>query len=288
MSNLQELQLEWMRLDPAALHSCTKLQLLDLYIFTIVVDGADDTGAGECWRALLWAVGRLTQLRHLELAQPKNVSRAPDPSCFTALTASSHLTSLELQSTMINSGFMPSRALQHMLPPGRQMPHLRQLQLHRCFADHNGGIDAADIGRIAECCPGLRHLELVDVVHSAGAVNNLTKLQPCLTSLCVGGGAFKHTSAAAAVTQLTLLKALTWGVPYVEHALPLAGVEKLTALQGLTKLKLSGWTISGDGCCLATQRGVFPMTISSVSQVCPYVLLLLKGGGEGACGFLGS
>ena len=136
-----------------------------------------------------------------------------------------------------------------MLPPGKQLPHLRVLQLAAGAADEawECTVDAAVISSIVASCPGLQQLELINVVSPPSAVSSLTQLQLQLTSLSVAGNAFAD-AAVGLVAQMTGLKSLTWG-PRTSHypSVSRTGLQGLTALRGLTRLELQGWRSCGAG-----------------------------------------
>lgn len=112
-------------------------------------------------------------------------------------------------------------ALQHMLPPGKQLLHLQQLELtltdHNYFGNYRGDVTSDDVARIATACPALDTLRLVHVLADSAAVAALSQLgglapgQPALTALEVAGAACDDSSAAA-VAKLTSLRSLmSWG-----------------------------------------------------------------------------
>src|SRR5690349_16723602 len=114
-------------------------------------------------KGLLAAVQHLTRLQHLELhyCRLHKVQAQPDqePSgyqCFSALTASTQLTSLSLTDSNI-----PAR-LEHMFPPERVLPHLNDMSLTgTCYPLH--WLEAAHIAMIAASCPALQRLALNNV-----------------------------------------------------------------------------------------------------------------------------
>jgi hypothetical protein len=82
----------------------------------------------------------------------------PPAAAYAALTASS-----KLQHLNISSCRMPVGAWQHVLPAGRQLPHLRELYISDIHYATRGpvlcalGSEGSDLVR---CCPGLRVLDL--------------------------------------------------------------------------------------------------------------------------------
>lgn len=83
-------------------------------------------------RQLLGAVGRLTQLEELDLAEAQ-LTEINKLQLLTALTASSHLTALRILESSADGGPpsapLPPGALLHMLPQGKQLPRLSSLGL---------------------------------------------------------------------------------------------------------------------------------------------------------------
>jgi hypothetical protein len=115
--------------------------------------------------ALLAVLPRLTCLQDLRLRLPGLDTVNTPPQHFSALTASSHLTMLEL--TREGHMTVPKGAVQHMFPPGRQMPSLQALYLSTEPCGVNGPdyedwcTDSSDILRISSCCPQLQRLGLL-------------------------------------------------------------------------------------------------------------------------------
>lgn len=64
-----------------------------------------------------------------------------------------------------------------MFPPGRQLPHLTCLDID-FVQDPSGDYAAApDSSLLVSCCPGLKHLGIVRLTHSAAALLQLTGLK---------------------------------------------------------------------------------------------------------------
>lgn len=159
LTALQELQLTRFSLQPAILTSFPQLQHLSLnYVDILVQDsagqligrwsGADDYHASQASASLLAAVGQLQHLQHLELSGVV-FDACADPQQYAALTASSHLTKLVICSQH------DEQALQYMLPGGKQLPHLRHLQLDPTTGPF---MSSADVQRWVECCPAMTGL----------------------------------------------------------------------------------------------------------------------------------
>ena len=139
--------------EPAALSGKTGLQHLELCKGRIAYGAA---GEGQ----LLAHVGELQQLAYLSLCDSLIHHAAPPGSdnsaaAYSALTASSKLQHLNIECCM------PAQAWEHMLPAGKQLPHLRTLYAS-CLPD---------ITHLASCCPGLQSVRV-----GRGAVRNLQEL----------------------------------------------------------------------------------------------------------------
>jgi hypothetical protein len=95
-------------------------------------EGADQEGHLNPEESLLTAVAQLQHLRHLELCRtyiPR--PRTSDLTLYAGLSASSHLTKLE-----IIGDKEPPWALggaQYVFPAGRQLQHLREVHLEKCI-----------------------------------------------------------------------------------------------------------------------------------------------------------
>lgn len=144
---------------------------------------------------------------------------------------------------------LPQGVLKHVFPAGKQMPQLRGLKLvggvslQRIYdwvaADDQGAglmscVDGFVMDRIAQCCPGLTFCRFAGVLMpQRSTVEELRSLPPSLQELHVSGAAFGD-HAAVAVAHLTNLNTLVWG----RSPLTPAGLQRLTALQGLTQLTM--------------------------------------------------
>jgi hypothetical protein len=141
-------------------------------------------------RQLLAALQHLTQLRHLHL-QGCRLHRAAalaleqqvkSYECFSALTASTQLTALHLAEWYQMP--IPQAAFEHMLPPGRVLPHLEALVLEGPpFSVGQFCVEAAEIGRIAASCPALQKLTLVGVTSRNLDVSCLKRLPSGVTAV---------------------------------------------------------------------------------------------------------
>jgi hypothetical protein len=171
-------------MDVDNLSTLHDLQHFELAVFDRC-DRQHEPGAKE----LLAALQHLTGLKHLELY---HCGLHPDTSqphqqgdiyqCFSALTASTQLTQLNLTEWVYPP--IPSATFQHVFPPGRLLPNLKVLKM--CATDpwyHHEG--PAQVAVIAASCPALRDMSLCNVTQQYFDVSCLLQLPPGVTR--VGG-----------------------------------------------------------------------------------------------------
>lgn len=257
---LQNLKLRDFSLDPTILPCFPQLQHLSLKPAVVLVPSIYGVvrAQGPHYRdgapalALLAALRQLPQLQSLaldtSLAQQDNGTAAQQAERLAALTASNHLTKLVLHWQPFQ---LPEEALQHMLPQGKHLPHMKVMVMEPEGAPlmHVEGVE-----RWVECCPGLEKLAFSLGTDATTAVARLNALLPLRTSLTrpassgalMVGGNFPlgGDAAVAAVAKLTGLQSLGWHCA----ALTLDGVQQLTELQCLTRLTIptAGWKPAGD------------------------------------------
>lgn len=215
LSRLLNLTVRFCDVLPAALGSVTQLQRLCLYCCPLLPYDTEGT------TALLDVLPKLKSLQELKLhhANLDTVSIAPQR--FSALTASSHLTRLEVVGKC--NAPIPQAAVQHMFPAGRQAPQLQQLVIK---PSRDGCcLDSAGLAAIICTCPGLQHLDIADAVQPSADVSALLQLPQSCTYLSVGGEAFGD-AAVPMIAQLTQLKVLSWS----PRQLTAAGKEQLKAI----------------------------------------------------------
>jgi hypothetical protein len=111
---------------------------------------------GDCCSFLDRASGVLSQLQSLQHIQlwpvGDQLSSDLEAAQLAALTSSSQLTALEFSCSEV-----PTGAVQHMFPAGRQLPRLHSF----CIGDGSKAgwdLEPGDISRIVACCPNLRCL----------------------------------------------------------------------------------------------------------------------------------
>jgi len=138
---------------------------------------------------------QLTTLQQLELSDLP-LAEVEDKQLYSALTASSQLSSLAIRCSnssssshwqlAANQGFWGK--LQAAFDPGRLLPQLQELHLQPgdCSVGPTHSIGradrlcAADVERIAACCPGLTALKLDIVVQCNADISSLTSLRSSL------------------------------------------------------------------------------------------------------------
>jgi hypothetical protein len=148
---------------------------------------------------VLAVLPELQQLRHLSLTNFQGETAAAD---YAAVTASSHLTALQLCRCNV-----PPAAEQYLFPAGRLLPHLRKLDVSNCgfvteidsqgrvewweFETYAGRIQpdcAESVSRFVACCPQLEELGGLVVAAGVAAADLQPLLQlTALTSLSVSG-----------------------------------------------------------------------------------------------------
>jgi hypothetical protein len=243
--NLHKLKLKYAQISPVALANMLLLTHLQLFKCDMLphepgaempyLEGVDGP------TSFLRAVGAMRQLQHLSLVgdlDPMQLQLGEaEPSDCAALTASSHLTRLEIRAG--EGQPLPATAVQHMFSAGKQLPWLRHLVL--CCKKEDpataGGmaITTTDLCGIFSACPGLRSLGVVCVLAADVDASVLLELPSTCRSLTVGGKAF-GSQAAVVIAQLTQLTYLHWDS---SPGLTSAGLQWLTGLWLLQTLCLN-------------------------------------------------
>lgn len=198
--------------------------------------------------ATMWALKGLTSLQRLTMAGDFTRAGGVPPwpmDTFTELTAASGLTALHIFD--VRNQPLPQGAFQHVMPAGKQLPHLQVLELSYSHIPYDECaclktlkcrnppwcIDHKDVCRIAESCPGLRQLKLGQVLKASDG-SSLACLPGSLRTLIVAGPAMGQ-AAAKAVKKLMQLQCLDWS----DSPLTDAGLRQLTALTGLSRLRVA-------------------------------------------------
>jgi hypothetical protein len=125
-----------------------RLEALRLqYVSVQLCPGSNRRGVLE---AFLVDLQQLTQLTYLSFKDTLFHDDVTPAAAYAALTASSKLQLLHLHWCK-----MPTAAWQHMLPLGKQLPHLEDLEFFDCPP-----MSATDIASLVSCCPSLQRLRL--------------------------------------------------------------------------------------------------------------------------------
>jgi hypothetical protein len=186
---------------------------------------------------------------------------------YSALTASSQLSVLKLSSW--ETVPLPHAALQHVFPPGRKLPHLRELELRFLSdelvepGDHPWAwcMDAADVTSIAAAFPGLRSLSLQEVLKNEPQMaGSLTRLQQ-LSSLSLSDATGWLTDeAAATLAHMSSLQQLqVWRAPHLGDV----GLQHWTALRQLTRLYICAFECGLSMPVIGNEDGELELTKSA-------------------------
>ena len=210
-------------LEPAALAGKTLLQHL------VLISGDlcdDERGATQ----LMDHLQHLQQLTLLSLGRTLHAAQTcPEVAAYSALTASSKLQHLGLTRCCL-----PAGVWQHMFPAGRQLPHLRVLDVS--YVRHPWSVLAAapEGTRLVSCCPGLQSLSLQGLQYTAEGLAALQGLSS-LTLLNLEP-VDRSSEGLEGVLQLTGLRRLS-----VQEHHPTEGfLLQLSQLRQLTYLRYAG------------------------------------------------
>lgn len=249
MTQVQSLHLSRYAINPATLASMTQLQELVLYTcfnppavmarteMRMHAAAQSGTAAAAAPCAILLAIGQLRKLQVLEIVELSDSEQGqPALTAFSALTASSQLQRLRMDSYNGSTMAVPRGAFKYMFPRGWQLNQLVFLDLadSNCdFLPSSWRLTGKDLHRIAASCPGLQSLSIQGLLKPGADTSPLLLLTEC-RSLSVGGRAFDNY-AAGVVAQMAQLTSLSW---WCAQGLDSLGVQKLTALKNLRELKL--------------------------------------------------
>jgi len=148
----------------------------------------------------------------------------------SALTASSHLQHLELE-----SADLPEGAWQQMFPPTRCLPELSHLVLWADDGPTHRPLSEADMQAMVTCCPGLVNLALGPklLISSATPLQQLTGLSTL--QLCA-----PFQDSAPSFAQLTRLQRLAVESYREADRVTVSGLLQLTVLQQLRDISVTG------------------------------------------------
>jgi len=222
LSKLTGLEMLWLyncrSVDPSLLAPLVKLQHLDL-------DNTPPVGRPRGTAMLLAVLSKLQQLTHLDLCDCLLDPAAAPAAAYAALTASSRLAYLDIQSAELPL----ADTWQLLLPPGRPLMQLQRLHLSGVYPAA-GGFSAEQLQHIVQSCPALQNLQCV--VNPQAPPTALLQLT-ALTGLTLEG-------VSDEVVEEVLLK-----LPELQelHVLPSSSVDdvglmRLTALTQLSQLGL--------------------------------------------------
>jgi hypothetical protein len=229
LTALLQLQITCGAVLPVLLAGLPQLQQVVLHECRLLSSPDADNQLQDGGTALLDVLSQLKQLQHLGLSLKAPALSDVSPQHFSALTASSQLTHLELEARDV--AVLPLEAVHNMFPRDKQLPQLRRVYLAGSDCFHPWGLDRNDLARIVGCCPALMGLKLLGVVAAETDVKPLLQLPQGCTALEVAGVAFGN-DAAAVVQQLSQLRELSW----LPSTLTDLGLQLLTALTQLERL----------------------------------------------------
>lgn len=205
--------------------------------------------AGAGLPVLLAALQNMQQLQHHTLGSSGRQALAGDAiQQYAALTASSHLTHLDL---LADYKMLADGAAQHMFPEGKQLPHLRSLWLgydeesyRHDYTDYPQPIGPGDLAHLAAACPAKQQLWAVQSIQPGADLHNLALLTS-LTHLKVGRCGLPAEALAAALAPMSQLQDLL--VHQVGFgAAQLAALTQLTRLQDFDARTLEDKVLLGD------------------------------------------
>jgi hypothetical protein len=220
--HLTRLELRSCSVEPAVMAGKTRLQHLE------IVSGHIRGASGVA--QLLSHLQPLQQLTQLYLTN--SVTGIEDnpaaAAAYSALTTSSKLQHMDVSMCQL-----PAGVWQHIFPPGRQLPHLRQLDISHVRQPPGDVAVAPEGSGLVSCCPGLQSLDLMSVRCGAKLLAPLQGLSG-LTELSIDPFSSAEEDCLNSVCQLTGLKKLYVG--YSSMASKEGLLLHLSQLQQLTSL----------------------------------------------------
>ena len=204
VSGYREISLQ-LSVEPQVLASKTQLQHLQLAV--CMVSGGV-AGAAQ----LLSHLQPLQQLTHLDLAHISWALQEGAPpqeaAPFLSVTASSKLQRLDLHKCRLAPGVW-----QHIFPAGRQLPHVRCLDMSWVIQPNGTPTSPPDFIPVVSCCPCLQSLDMMEVPHSADQLTALLGLS-ALHTLRLSADECMGTDGLNGLCQLTGLRKLQVSAPY--------------------------------------------------------------------------
>jgi hypothetical protein len=300
LTSLQHLVLEAHEsggIDPSLISSMQQLRVLSLRgaMFRDSQQHGDQAAAAAAPLCrLLDALSQLSKLESLAIISTSQGEVQALPAHDTAkysalLSASAHLTQLQLCWEGEGSWLLPEDCWQHVFAAGVQRPQLKELWVgipQRVLEDQvlddlaeaivaGACVGPGDVDRLAQCCPALEYLSVPGMVQVEEHLDPLTALT-ALTGLFVGGEAVSDDAISSALAPLTGLQRLQI---YQAPDMTDQGLLALSALRQLTTLGASNcgisealWDDGGyDRSRFATKVRICRAFLTVSGQVCMFV-----------------
>jgi hypothetical protein len=232
------------QLEPEVLSSKSRLQHLRLAHVSFIAGRDVNHVLTHPTAAVLSQLEHLQALTHLDLQGALSLCMPDAPAAaFTVLTACSNLFYLNIA----NNRFPPD-IWQQLFVPGKQLPHLRHLDVSSVRLDSNPldepslQMSASDAQQLVGCCPGLQQLHAPSVLRHSAALAALSALSSLskLKAREVQQGWADAVSQCKHLVHLEILPLPNRVFPDA-MSVPLRDeLLQLTQLMGLTMLRLDG------------------------------------------------
>ena len=128
-------------------------------------------------------------------------------------------------------------AWEFIFPAGRQLPHLKELDISYVQVPYGGPASAPDGTRLLKCCPGLQSLKMRDLHYTTENMAPLKQLSGLHTLALYSNRIYFLTAALEVVGQMTRLQELAL---HAEDCRVERLLQQLTGLRQLTKLDCLG------------------------------------------------
>jgi hypothetical protein len=163
---------------------------------------------------------------HLALNPCCRQQGCPPLPAYSALTASSKLQHLQLYFSTL-----PAGVWQHVFPAGRQLPHLRYIDISKVKLPDGAPAPAPAGSLLVSCCPALETLKMLELPSSTEVLALLTGLSMLDSfSTNVSGGDSASWGTMDALCQLTRIRCLVVSSTRDAMLLPLTQLKQLTKL----------------------------------------------------------